>query len=224
MLGHVLAALKAAGATRRRRRRRARSARTWRRKLQQALPEARIFVQRDRLGTAHAVLSAREALERKDGRRDRRYGDTPLVSFRKPSPSCARRLREGAAVVAMGFEAKDPTGYGRFIMSGDELLAIREHKDASEAERAITLCNGGLMAIRGDRGARASRPDRRTTTPRASTTSPTSSRSPASLGHRAAVAVVPEEEVHGVNDRAQLAARRADDPGAPAPRRHGCRA
>ena len=89
---------------------------------------------------------------------------------RRPSRQLRAPLAEGAAVVALGFEAKDPTGYGRLITSGDQLLAIREHKDATEAERAITLCNGGLMAHPGRSGADASRPGRRTTTPRASTT------------------------------------------------------
>jgi len=64
------------------------------------------------------------------------------------------RLREplaaGKAVVALGFRPADPTGYGRLIMEGERLLAIREQKDASEAERAIGLCNAGLMALRGD--------------------------------------------------------------------------
>ena len=54
-----------------------------------------------------------------------------------------------AAVAALGFEAQDPTGYGRFILQGETLTAIREHKDASEAERTVTLCNAGLMALDG---------------------------------------------------------------------------
>ena len=61
-----------------------------------------------------------------------------------------RALAEGAAVVALGFDAKDPTGYGRFIETDGHLKAIREHRDASPAERAITRCNAGLMALRGD--------------------------------------------------------------------------
>lgn len=108
-------------------------------------------------------------------------------------------------MVAMGFNAKDPTGYGRLITSGDELVAIREHKDASDAERAITLCNGGLMAIRGDltltlldrvRNVNAKGEYYLTDVVEVAR----------ELGHRTAVAIVPEEEVHGVNDRAQLAA------------------
>ncbi len=112
------------------------------------LPDSRIAVQADRLGTAHAVLQARDSIGTGYDVVIVLYGDTPLVR-----PETLSRLRDavinGAAVAALGFEARDPTGYGRFIMAGDELLAIREHKDASEAERRITLCNGGLMALDG---------------------------------------------------------------------------
>jgi bifunctional UDP-N-acetylglucosamine pyrophosphorylase/glucosamine-1-phosphate N-acetyltransferase len=203
MLGHVLAALKAAGAT---------SIavvvgpdhENVAEEAQRSLPATHIFVQKDRLGTAHAVLSARAALERGADDVIVAYGDTPLVL-----PETFSKLRaplaEGAGVVAMGFEAKDPTGYGRFIMSGDQLLAIREHKDATDFERTIALCNGGLMAIRGDlaltlldrvKNANAKGEFYLTDIVEIAR----------SLGHRTAITVVPEEEVHGINDRAQLAA------------------
>jgi bifunctional UDP-N-acetylglucosamine pyrophosphorylase/glucosamine-1-phosphate N-acetyltransferase len=114
-----------------------------------ALPEAAIFVQAERRGTAHAVLAARAALM--EGADDVLvvFADTPLVR-----PQTLARLREplaaGKAVAVLGFRPADPTGYGRLIMRGDNLLAIREDKDASAAERAILLCNAGLMALRGD--------------------------------------------------------------------------
>src|SRR5690606_21075145 len=62
-----------------------------------------------------------------------------------------RKLVEAArdGVAVLGFEAVDPTGYGRLLVDDGELVAIREHKDASEAERAVTLCNAGLMALAG---------------------------------------------------------------------------
>jgi bifunctional UDP-N-acetylglucosamine pyrophosphorylase/glucosamine-1-phosphate N-acetyltransferase len=63
------------------------------------------------------------------------------------------RLREplakGADLVVLAFIAADPTGYGRLIVEGDQLTGIREHADATEAERAINLCNGGVMAFAG---------------------------------------------------------------------------
>jgi bifunctional UDP-N-acetylglucosamine pyrophosphorylase/glucosamine-1-phosphate N-acetyltransferase len=203
MLGHVLATLTQAGATgiavvigpdRE----------DVAREAQKISAQARIFVQRERLGTAHAVLSAREALAQPADDVIIAFGDTPLIL-----PETFAKLRaplaEGAAVVAMGFEAKDPTGYGRFITSGDELLAIREHKDATEAERAITLCNGGLMAIRGDLAlSLLDRVENRNAKGEYYLTDIVEIAR--GLGHRTAIAVVSEEEVHGVNDRAQLAA------------------
>ena len=114
-----------------------------------ALPAAKIFVQTERRGTAHAVLAAREGLA--GGADDILvvFADTPLVR-----PHTLARLREplgrGKAVAVLGFRPKDPAGYGRLIMDGETLVAIREEKDASEAERTLTLCNAGLMALRGD--------------------------------------------------------------------------
>lgn len=203
MLGHVLATLTQAGATR--------TAvvigpdrEDVAKEVQKISAQAGIFVQTDRLGTAHAVLSAREALAQLADDVIIAFGDTPLIL-----PETFTKLRaplaEGAAVVAMGFEAKDPTGYGRFITSGDELLAIREHRDASDAERAITLCNGGLMAIRGDLALPLlDRVENKNAKGEYYLTDIVEIAR--SLGHRTAIAVVPEEEVHGVNDRAQLAA------------------
>jgi bifunctional UDP-N-acetylglucosamine pyrophosphorylase/glucosamine-1-phosphate N-acetyltransferase len=203
MLGHVLATLTQAGATRM-----AVVIGPDREDVaKEALKisgEARIFVQRDRLGTAHAVLSARESLVQPADDVIIAFGDTPLIL-----PETFTKLRapltEGAAVVAIGFEAKDPTGYGRFITAGSELVAIREHRDASEAERAITLCNGGLMAIRGDLALTLlDRVENRNVKGEYYLTDIVEIAR--SLGHRTAIAVVSEEEVHGVNDRAQLAA------------------
>jgi bifunctional UDP-N-acetylglucosamine pyrophosphorylase / glucosamine-1-phosphate N-acetyltransferase len=109
---------------------------------------AEVFVQHERLGTAHAVLAARDAIERGADDILIAYADTPLVqehiftSLRKP-------LADSASVVALGFEAQNPSGYGRLITHNDQLLAIREEKDASPKELEITFCNAGLMALQG---------------------------------------------------------------------------
>jgi len=58
-------------------------------------------------------------------------------------------LAEGAAVVVLGFRPDDPSGYGRLLMEGAQLVGIREERDASDAERGIPLTNAGLMAIDG---------------------------------------------------------------------------
>jgi bifunctional UDP-N-acetylglucosamine pyrophosphorylase/glucosamine-1-phosphate N-acetyltransferase len=116
---------------------------------QRVLPDAATFVQRERRGTAHAVLAAKSAIEQGTDDILIVYGDTPLIR-----PATLTRLRAplaaGAALAVLGFRPTDPTGYGRLIMQGDALLAIREDADASAAERAIALCNGGLMALAGN--------------------------------------------------------------------------
>ena len=113
-----------------------------------ALAGAQGFVQRERRGTAHAVLAARDAIARKPDDVLVIFGDTPLVR-----PQTLDRMRaalaDGAALVVLGFRAKDPTGYGRLLVEGGELTAIREEIDASPAERKIDLCNAGLMGFAG---------------------------------------------------------------------------
>ncbi len=165
--------------------------------------ETRFFEQRERLGTAHAVLAAREALESEAGPVLVLYGDTPLIT-----PDSLKRLAgaldSGAAVVVMGFHAKDPTGYGRLLARDGELLAIREDKDATPEERSLTLCNSGIMAFRGslvlellgrignDNKAREYYLTDAVEVARA-------------RGHRVAFELIDEDEVRGVNSRAQLA-------------------
>ena len=111
-------------------------------------PKAQIFEQRDRRGTAHAVLSAREAIAKGADDVLVIFADTPLVR-----PETLSKLRnaiaEGAAVAVLGFKPHHPLGYGRLLMRGDELVGIREERDATPDERKIGFCNGGLMALAG---------------------------------------------------------------------------
>ena len=105
-------------------------------------------VQTERLGTAHAVRTARDALDGFNrGTVFILYGDTPLIST-----DTLRRMLEargaGASVVVLGFRPDDPTGYGRLILdAAGTLEAIVEHRDATETQRAVGLCNGGVMAV-----------------------------------------------------------------------------
>jgi bifunctional UDP-N-acetylglucosamine pyrophosphorylase/glucosamine-1-phosphate N-acetyltransferase len=112
------------------------------------LPEAATYVQSERRGTAHAVLAAREALSNSPDDLLILFADTPLIR-----PETLGRMRaalaDGAAVAVLGFNAKDPTGYGRLLVKDGALTAIREEKDALPEERAIAFCNAGLMAISG---------------------------------------------------------------------------
>jgi len=111
-------------------------------------PDAETFVQRERLGTAHAVLAARAAIERGADDLLIAFGDTPLISA-ETFERLRAPLKNGAALAVLGFRAADPTGYGRLLMDGVHLIAIREQADASAEERKITLCNAGVMAFDG---------------------------------------------------------------------------
>ena len=113
-----------------------------------AAPEAKIAIQPERRGTADAVLAARDQIERGYDDILVVYADIPLI---EASTLTAMRteLASGAEVVALGFEAADPTGYGRLIERNGRLIAIREEKDASAEERASRLCNAGPIAFSG---------------------------------------------------------------------------
>jgi bifunctional UDP-N-acetylglucosamine pyrophosphorylase / glucosamine-1-phosphate N-acetyltransferase len=113
-------------------------------------PDAKTFVQRERLGTAHAVLAARDAIAKGADDLLIAFGDTPLISA-ETFERLRTPLKNDAALAVLGFRAADPTGYGRLLMESDRLVAIREHADASADERRITLCNAGVMAFDGRR-------------------------------------------------------------------------
>jgi bifunctional UDP-N-acetylglucosamine pyrophosphorylase/glucosamine-1-phosphate N-acetyltransferase len=106
------------------------------------------FLQKERLGTGHAVLAARDAIAVGYDDILVAYGDVPLITD-GPLRAARKGLADGADVVVIGFHTDRPTGYGRLLVKGGELIAIREEKDATDAERAVTWCNSGLMAING---------------------------------------------------------------------------
>jgi len=113
-------------------------------------PDATMFVQNERRGTADAVLAARDAIARGTDDLIVVFGDTPLIS----AATIARLrapLRKGAALAVLGFRAADPAGYGRLLVENGQLVAIREDADASATEREIRLCNAGVMAFDGRR-------------------------------------------------------------------------
>lgn len=167
--------------------------------------DAGIAIQKERLGTAHAVLAAREAIARGYDDLLVVFADTPLV---RPETFAAMRnaLAGGQnAIAALGFEAKQPAGYGRFILEDGDLKAIREDRDASAAEREIKICNAGLMALDGRHalalldaiGNSNSQKEYYLTDAVAVARS---------RGLAVSAAITAEDEVLGVNDRAQLAA------------------
>ena len=108
--------------------------------------DATIVVQAERKGTAHAVAMAAPYLADFKGRILVVYGDVPLIEA-----ATLRALTEavkGAQPLAvLGFRAADPTGYGRLIVTREgTFTGIKEELDATPEERAITLCNSGVMA------------------------------------------------------------------------------
>lgn len=111
-------------------------------------PAARTFVQAERKGTGHAVMAARTAFATPADDVLVVYGDTPLIRA-----GTLIRLRDaladGAAIAVLGFTAADPSGYGRLLVEGGALRAIREDRDANEEERKVPLCNAGAMAFAG---------------------------------------------------------------------------
>ncbi|UAK23957.1 bifunctional UDP-N-acetylglucosamine diphosphorylase/glucosamine-1-phosphate N-acetyltransferase GlmU [Sphingomonas nostoxanthinifaciens] len=108
-----------------------------------------VATQAEQLGTAHAVAQAETALAGFEGDVLILYGDVPLVSTETMARMVARLHADDApAVVVLGFRPPDPLSYGRIIAENGRILKMVEHKDASPAERAETLCNSGLMAVR----------------------------------------------------------------------------
>ncbi len=117
--------------------------------VHQLAPNAQLFTQHERLGTAHALLAARPALTLEQGCVLVLFGDSPLISA-----STLERLRQalvdGAAVAVAGFHSARPGPYGRLLVEDGRLLAIREAKDASPQELEVDFCNGGVMGLRAD--------------------------------------------------------------------------
>lgn len=121
--------------------------------LKAAVPNADFALQTEQKGTGHAVQMALPALEGFTGDLLVLYGDIPLlpagvledmIKVRQTSPD--------VGLVVLGFEAADPAAYGRLVLDTDGgLERIVEFKDASEDERAIALCNSGMMLIDGSK-------------------------------------------------------------------------
>ena len=110
------------------------------------LGEAAIAVQDPPLGTGHAVLAAKAALEGFAGDVLVTYADTPLLTAGAVRPLFDLR-RAGADVAVLGFHAADPAAYGRLIVEGEsDLNRIVEAKDASPKELAVKACNSGVLA------------------------------------------------------------------------------
>lgn len=142
MIGHVLGAVAAAGVTR------AALVVAPDSDWAETLPgRPEVFVQDEPLGTAHAVLAARAAFADDLDAIVVLYGDNPLITP-QTIERALERVRGGADIAVVAFHTDAPKGYGRIVMEAGHIGAIREEADATDDERAITLCNSGVMAIR----------------------------------------------------------------------------
>jgi bifunctional UDP-N-acetylglucosamine pyrophosphorylase/glucosamine-1-phosphate N-acetyltransferase len=106
------------------------------------MPEAEVVVQPEQLGTGHAVAQTLDHLP-EHGDVVVLYGDTPFL--RPDTLQALLDARASADLVVLGFQAADPGRYGRVIADGSQITRIVEWKDATEAERAVTLCNSGVV-------------------------------------------------------------------------------
>src|SRR5207253_10986666 len=142
ILGHVMAAMRAAGIERLVvvTAADAEEARAYAQSL-----DAECVIQEPQLGTAHAAIAARELLKDFDSTVVTTYGDMPLVTPSLFHSSLARHEQTGLSLVA--FHAKDPAAYGRVFLDSEGLLdRIVEFDDANQDERAHNLCNAGIFA------------------------------------------------------------------------------
>lgn len=168
--------------------------------------DASVYVQTERLGTAHAVLSAKAALGDGDDLIVA-FGDTPLVR-----PETFARLSDAlkdADIAVLGFRPNNPQGYGRLIEENGNLVAIREEKDASEAEKKITLCNAGIMAFAGRHALSLIEAIGNKNAKREYYLTDAVALARA-RNLNVTVCEAPEEEVMGINDRSQLAEAEAE--------------
>ncbi len=169
----------------------------------QAVPDAGFAEQGERLGTGHAVSKAMPLLKGFAGKVLVLYGDVPLIRTETLRELC-EVVTEQAPMAVLGFKATDPHGYGRLITRGTSLLAIREQLDASGEEKEISLCNSGVICI--DFGLLGQLlPQIGNDNAKGEYYLTDLVGLCAEAGRTCGYIVCDEDEVHGVNDRVQLA-------------------
>ncbi len=168
---------------------------------------ASVAVQSPQLGTGHAVLQAEAALAGFNGDVLILYGDVPLVTA-TTMRALLDALKHSAGAAVLGFRPVDAGAYGRIIATDGVIETMVEYKDASDAERAVTLCNSGIMAAR---SAALWRLLARVTNDNAASEYylPDIVKLAAQDGHPSRVIETGADEVAGVNSRAELAAMEA---------------
>ncbi len=174
-----------------------------REQVEAAVSGCDFVTQTEQLGTGHAVQVTKDALAGFTGDVIVLYGDVPFIPVSVMQAMIAARA--DASMVVLGFRPQDPAKYGRLVQNSDGALErIVEFKDATDAERAITLCNSGMMVIDGSRlfdWLAALRNDNAAGEYYLTDLVEVAR----SEGHTVAVVEAAEEDVLGVNSRADLA-------------------
>jgi bifunctional UDP-N-acetylglucosamine pyrophosphorylase/glucosamine-1-phosphate N-acetyltransferase len=163
----------------------------------------RTAVQSEQRGTGHAVMCALPALPPEAEGALILYGDTPLVRAEVLRALCAGRADRNRALAMLTCRVDDPTGYGRILRNGGKIVGVKEHRDCSDAERAIDEINPGMYAARVDFLTRALgelRPDNDQGELYLTDVVAAAARTEEVAGRAA-----PAATLAGINDRAQLA-------------------
>jgi len=116
--------------------------------IQQWLQDTDVVIQTEQLGTGNAVAAADGLLKRQTGIAVVMFADTPLVRADSIA-ALVSKVADGAAIAVAAFQPADPTGYGRLVKNeAGSIDCIVEHRDATDAQHRIGLCNGGIMAVK----------------------------------------------------------------------------
>ncbi|MCQ2965406.1 MAG: bifunctional UDP-N-acetylglucosamine diphosphorylase/glucosamine-1-phosphate N-acetyltransferase GlmU [Alphaproteobacteria bacterium] len=108
-------------------------------------------LQEKQQGTGDAVKTTKKFLSGKKGHIFILFGDTPLIKKETLEKMIYQREHENADIVVLGFVPNDPGRYGRLVVENGNLKKIVEFKDASDTEKAITLCNSGVMCVNAEK-------------------------------------------------------------------------
>jgi UDP-N-acetylglucosamine diphosphorylase/glucosamine-1-phosphate N-acetyltransferase len=110
--------------------------------------DAVCLLQKEQLGTAHAVLQASSRLTGQEGTTIVLCGDTPLVTHETIEKLIDAQEQEHAAAAVLTAHLDDPAGYGRVIRTASgNLDRIVEEKDATDDEKKVTEINTGIYSF-----------------------------------------------------------------------------